>query len=116
MENNVISSYTAKQAIEDGILVEVDEKLASNAGFKWPVRLTSHLHSTLIPPKGSTQDYTGRIWDVLFLARLAIKRNTEDSGLVEYTVKIGPKNHRLWICIDGTDGFPALHIMHPEDY
>ena len=37
---NVISTYTRAQAIEDGVLVDAGS-MANEAGFKWPVALTS---------------------------------------------------------------------------
>lgn len=70
-----ISTYTRKQAIEDGTLIDVT-CLAKEAGFKWPVAITRELKSILntIPKKYSLQDYTGRLWDVLYCAFIAIKR------------------------------------------
>lgn len=119
-ENDIVSSYTATQAIEDGLIIpttDIDPVMAKQAGFKWPVRITNNLYHTIKPPKGSTQDLKGRLWDVLFLAYIAVKRSPDDeTGPIEYHVKIGRKVERLWLCIDGTDGTPAIHIMHPEDY
>src|ERR1039458_9449603 len=37
---NVIYSYTRKQAIEDGVLVDITE-MAKEAGIKYPVAITS---------------------------------------------------------------------------
>jgi hypothetical protein len=37
---NVISTYTRTQAIEDGVLIDAGA-MAKEAGFKWPVALTS---------------------------------------------------------------------------
>jgi hypothetical protein len=39
-ENEIIYSYTRKQAIADGVLIDVTE-LAKEAGFKCPVAFTS---------------------------------------------------------------------------
>lgn len=111
-----IYTYTGEQAVEDGFLIDVSQ-LAKEAGFKWPVRITDALHHTLTPPKKSNQDYTGRLWDVLHFAAVTCKNaNPENPGPIEYQLKIGARLHTLWICLDTTNGYPALHIMHPSDY
>jgi hypothetical protein len=113
----VISSYTAAQAEEDGILVDVSE-MAHEAGFKNIVRITRTVHDLCTPPKSNKiQSYNGRLWDVLYLASMAVRaaaRKGEES-MTTYRVKIGRKIHELWVCIDTTSG-PAIHIMTPEDY
>ena len=109
-----ISVYTAEQAVEDGILVDVSE-LAKEAGFNWPVRITNTVHELCTPPKSNhIQSYTGRLWDVLNLARWAIKRS-QDDGMAVFKVKLGRKVETLWAMFDGTNG-PAIHILTPSDY
>jgi hypothetical protein len=112
--DNVISVYTADDAVADGMLMEVPENLAKEAGFNWTVRVTTAVVDLLTPPEGSAEDFTGRLWDVLVLARWAIKAS-DDDHFTTFVVKIGGKNHTLWICLDTTSG-PALHIITPEDY
>lgn len=112
---NIISAYTAKQAVEDGVLVNVPDDLRKQAGFKIPVRITNTIHSLCTPPKSNKiQSYTGRLWDVLFLASYAIRKAKNDH-MCTFKVKLGRKIHELWACMDGTIG-PAIHIMKPEDY
>ena len=36
----VIDTYSTKQAVEDGFLVRVDQKISKEAGIKYPVYLT----------------------------------------------------------------------------
>jgi hypothetical protein len=116
MEWDVIHTYTAKDAVADGMLVEVPEKTAKEAGFNWPVRITCGVHELCTPPKSNTtQTYEGRLWDVLFLAYLAIKRTPAGEGLATYKVKIGRKVETLWAAVDGTCG-PAIHILTPAEY
>lgn len=112
----IISVYTGEEAVADGILVDVTET-AQEAGFKWKVRITRTVHNLCKPPKSNKiQSYEGRLWDVLWLAKMAIKRSSANETIIEYTVKIGRKNETLWIAIDGTNGYPAIHIIKPEDY
>ena len=111
----IISSYTADEAIEDGFLIDVSE-MASEAGFKWPVRITQSVHKLCTPPKSNKiQSYDGRLWDVLWMAFIAVRRVKNDH-MTTYKVKIGRKLHILWAVIDRTSRRPAIHIMLPEDY
>ena len=70
---NVISTYTRAQAIEDGVLIDAGA-MAQEAGFKWPVALTSDAWADCVAwseddnCKQAYQDESGRLWDVLFSA------------------------------------------------
>lgn len=81
---NVISTYTRAQAIEDGVLIEAGA-MAQEAGFKWPVALTSDAWADCVAwseddnCKQAYQDESGRLWDVLFMASHGI-RTASDSG------------------------------------
>ena len=81
---NVISTYTRAQAIEDGVLIDAGA-MAQEAGFKWPVALTSAAWADCVTwsdddsDKQVHQDESGRLWDVLFMASHAI-RNGSGSG------------------------------------
>jgi len=109
-----ISVYTAKQAVEDGFLVDVSE-IAKEAGFNLPVRISSAVHDLCTPPKSNKiQSYQGRLWDVLYLATMAIRRSKDDQMAV-FRVKIGRKIETLWALLDGTSG-PAIHIITPQEY
>ena len=69
----VIYAYTRQQAIQDGMLIDVTET-AKDAGFKYPVAVTEGLwKGYIIPPAGVADDTEGRLWDVLFMAYLAIR-------------------------------------------
>ncbi|WP_419783510.1 DUF6573 family protein [Maridesulfovibrio sp.] len=67
---NVIFSYTRKQAIEDGNLIDVTEQ-AKETGFKVPVAVSLNLYERYItPPKGlegEGQSVTGRLHDYFLL-------------------------------------------------
>ena len=112
----IISSYTADEAINDGYLIDVSE-MARETGFKWPVRITRSVHNLCTPPKSNqVQSYEGRLWDILLLAFIAVRHvKNKNDRMATYKVKIGRKLHTLWAVIDGTSG-SAIHIMLPEDY
>jgi hypothetical protein len=44
----VISSYSRRDALEDGVLVDVSE-FAKEAGFKWPLAVTRGVWAILEP-------------------------------------------------------------------
>ena len=126
-KETIIYSYTRQQAIEDGSFVDVSPT-AKEAGFRWPVAVTRHVWDSLIEPtekaKGYGQDLQGRLWDVLWMLRSAIRNAEPGERLVVYDVIFqdgpGPRNRktvRLWAAVeDAGDGSPAITIMLPEDY
>jgi hypothetical protein len=75
--DHVIHSYTRAEAIDDGVLVDVTEH-AKEAGFIWPVALTRAAWEDCVEwtdedtKRQTHQDVKGRLWDVLWMARIAI--------------------------------------------
>jgi len=71
----VIYAYTRKQAIADGVEVDVT-KTAQEAGIRFPVFLTRGVFETYVAvPEGVTgQDEAGRLWDVVWMLRFGIIR------------------------------------------
>ena len=113
-QNDIISSYTAEQAIEDGILADMSE-LGKEAGFKWPVRFSQNVIALCTTLKSNKyESFKGRAWDVLNMAHWAI-RGVKDDYMTAFKVKIGKRIHTLWAVVDGTSG-PAIHIITPEEY
>jgi hypothetical protein len=76
---NIIHSYSRAQALDDGDLVDVTET-AKEAGFKYPVALTRTVWNTYVevPAGVEGQDEAGRLWDILFMLRLAA-RGSDDA-------------------------------------
>jgi len=62
----VIFAYTRKQALADGVQVDVTAT-AQEAGIKFPMFLTRAVFDTYVAvPAGVTgQDKAGRLWDVI---------------------------------------------------
>ena len=77
-----IHIYTREQALEDGYLVDVSET-AGEAGFKAPVALTRAAWADCVDwsekdtQRQTYQDQAGRLWDVLWMAINAARRNTQ---------------------------------------
>ena len=76
----IIYSYTRKQAIADGVQVEVS-KTAQEAGIKFPMFLTRAVFDGFVAvPAGVTgQDEAGRLWDLAWMTRYAIFRVRPDA-------------------------------------
>lgn len=68
-----ISIYTRAQAIEDGVLVDVTET-AKEAGFRVPFAMTRAVWALIEPTAeerdGWMQSVEGRLWDVVWMARV----------------------------------------------
>ncbi len=117
----VISTYTRKQALEDGVLIDVTET-AKEAGIKYPTAITQTLWSSWIevPPElKGLQDEQGRLWDVLHMFVVAARNVTGTyltySVLFQTKAEI-PKKVRLnAICGPGDQGEPVITIMLPGD-
>ena len=71
----IIYAYTRSQAIADGFQVEVS-KVAREAGITHPVFLTRAVYDSfvLVPPGVTAQDEAGRLWDIVWMLRFAIRK------------------------------------------
>lgn len=81
----VISSYSRAQAIEDGVLVELDVT-RREAGFTCSVALTRAVYEIVNPSdalKAQGQSWAGRAWDLLMILRYEIKR-AGGENLIEF--------------------------------
>lgn len=123
---DIISTYSRAQAIDDGALVDVTQT-AKEAGFLFPVALTRSAYEDSVAwtpednRQGRRQDQNGRLWDVLWMLRQAIKRGGEQIDFMVYRV---PRkgNGRLprprmlkALCGPGDDMQPVITIMLPEE-
>lgn len=77
----VVSAYSRRQALEDGVLMDVSPA-ASELGFVWPVAVTADVWHLLtdIPAEYRHEDLRGRLWDCLFMGSMAIRRSPEPAG------------------------------------
>lgn len=126
----VISTYTRAQAIEDGALVDVTAT-AQEAGFCRPVAMTAAAWADAVAwneSNGEYQDEKGRLWDVVFMASIAVRRNrgrhaadTDRLPFVLYRIPnvpdaMEPNELVLTIAIGGGDsGEPVMTIMLPGE-
>jgi len=117
----LISSYSRKQAIEDGVLVDVTET-AKEAGIKYPTAVTHAVFEQYlrVPPGVEGQDERGRGWDIIWMLKFAIARAPEGDFLI-YTVFVrndntAPKPVKLKaICHPGDEGEPVITVLMPDE-
>ena len=125
----VISTYTRRQAIEDGVLVDLMQEelidLVADAGFKFPVAMTAEAfgdYVALTPAaKRACNDIKGRLWDVLYMLaaeiRKAQRRGNTDTTIFKFycvTERVRPTLCTLKaVCGPGDTGEPVITIMHP---
>ena len=120
----IISSYTRAQALEDGVLIDVS-KTAREAGFVFPVAVSNTLWSRYIQPSEQAKQYgqsiEGRLWDVIWLARIKASRSSGSRFEYKVIFQDGPhpkdKHQPIIIanCGPGDDMRPVVTLMLPED-
>lgn len=117
-------TYTREQAIEDGTFADVT-KLAHEAGFKIPVAITKGVAALCEPSekaKSCGQSFEGRLWDVLWMALLAIKNAEKPDRFLPFKVILREGESdvelvKMWISFEGDDsGKPAATILIPSEY
>jgi len=77
----VISIYTTKDAVSDGMLFLVKDSESKEAGIKFPVYLSRGVYSKYVQvPAGYEEelDETGRLFDILLTFRHAAKKCSTD--------------------------------------
>lgn len=114
---DVIYSYSRKQAIEDGVLVDLSTLYPSGTRiYKWPVACTDSVWHLIQNACG--QDSTkagGWVWDLCFMsAKFPIRCLSESEQL--FRIIIGEKTHTLKVhCGPGDTAEPVITIMMPEE-
>lgn len=120
----VVYSYTRQQAIEDGVLVDLAASFPNETRiFKWPVACTSAVWEMIENAAEEVSvDPAICVWDVCYMAFMAIKAVGYDSDTLFFKVLLPlrdnetPKNLKL-VCgpVGPEDPSPALTIMLPEE-
>lgn len=118
----VIYSYTREQAIEDGVLVDVCY-MSRQVGLKFHSAFTQAVWERYVkvPEAAPWQDESGRLWDILWMLRMAIQRQKRDSSTILYKLLVQNDENPAkevtlkCICGPGDKGEPVLTIMLPDE-
>ena len=116
----VIYTYSRSQAVADGLQVEVS-KVAEEAGIRFPVFLISAVYDSFVrvPPGVTGQDEAGRLWDVLWMLRFAIRKAQQGQARLPFALYVRNDNKAprliklVAMCgpLDIDDPRPAITIM-----
>lgn len=92
--DRVLTKYTRQQAINEGLLIDVTAT-AKEAGIRFPVAIAQEVWEKCIQPSERAakigQSEQGRLWDVLWMLRVAIGRaGHTDHIAFETIVQDGP--------------------------
>jgi len=135
----IVSTYSTKQAVDDGFLVRVDSGASKEAGIKFPVYLTRAAWDKYVEvPKGmeQVQNLSGRLWDVMSMFAFQARKVSSnflqfdfisfmpDEGNWEPNEKLESPENRLNRLVtlnaviqaqDFDDPSPAIFIMKPNE-
>ena len=136
----LIYSYSRVQAIEDGVLVDLNDpsftfrpglNICAEAGIKYPVAMTIAAYSTTVSEPGTPlppgQDISGRLWDVLTMFKVAAKQGGEEIhfpvSVVNWVSVDGERINRTKretvilkaICGPGDSADPVITLLLPDE-
>ena len=110
VEWELIHSYTRKQALDDGTLIDITEYARLN-GFKIPVAITASLWVYIgVSPELAEigQSVAGRLKDVLFLLLMQIRKAAADIDRIRYPVD-------FLVEPDSTETVEIIALVGPDD-
>ena len=123
---DVISMYSRSDAISDGVLVPISPTLCNEAGIKFPVAVTDTIWNGYIDPSNISQlpgqSVDGRLWDLLWMFRCAVKAASGGGDRIRYQVlfQMNPSGapeevDLIAVCGPGDAGEPVITIMLPGE-
>jgi len=122
----IIHTITRQDLINNGTLVDLMQPGLVNevrkAGFTMPVAMTATAFNRYcISGRRSGDTTAARVWDMLFMLRLAIRcantRGTGNCNMLRFSAKIGPRvAHLKAVCSPmDPEGKPGIVILLPEE-
>jgi hypothetical protein len=100
-------------------------KVAVEAGIRFPVFLTRAVYDSFVtvPPGVTGQDEAGRLWDVVWMLRFAVRKAQPGQARLPFALYVRNDNHRprlvkliAWCGpLDLDDPQPAITVMLPDE-
>ena len=147
-EPEALYAYTWQDAVDDGTFVQLSgagypahgdawvPQMVAEAGIRFPLAVTREVFHDCVAPLADTgdelaptQDIKGRLWDLLSMLKMAIRRSTaggSDLSFELHVVKNCPAGKAQWtrprkvtLCASCgprsmTDPAPVLTVFYPE--
>lgn len=113
----VIYSYTRKQAIADGVLVDLSNNDVIRQHWKYPFACTDTVWQTIEAAlrEDDAQDLNGILHDISTMAKLQL-RGDDTSDVVLFDVRIGKQTHKLKLHMGpGDTPEPVLTLMFSDE-
>ena len=123
---DLISLYSRADAIADGVLIPISPELCKDAGIVLPVCVTDTVWGKYLDPVNMAdlpgQSVEGRIWDLLWMLRHAIKTGGGNGDRIRYQVlfQMRPAEKPetadlISVCGPDDDLKPVITIMLPGE-
>lgn len=120
----VVYAYTRKQAIEDGVLVDLmQDKMAEvcRQHYKYPIACTAAVFAIMekaVENKRHCNDYAGVLHDMLWMSRVMKRDLNESTKLFRVKIK-GAGRQSVFdfkmVCDSGDNAEPVITIMLPDE-
>jgi len=120
----IIYAYTRAQALADGVQVDISTT-AQEAGIRFPVFITRSAFEAYVtvPPNVTGQDEAGRLWDVVWMLRHAIRKATPGQTRLPFALYVRNDNRAPRLIkliaecgpLDLDKPEPAIIIMMPGE-
>lgn len=107
---NVIFSYTRRQALEDGVLIDLSENFPEDTViYKFPVACTASVWALIEAEDG---ELNGIVWDLCWMSAKGGIVSRPDPTTVIFKVIIGRRTHTLKaVCGPNDDASPCITVM-----
>lgn len=110
--DDIVYSYTTKQAVEDGVLVKIESDSSRRTGILFPVYFTEAVWRRYVdvPPEfAGIQDLNARLGDILFMFAFQAKKCSGSVLYFQFTCQV-PKACELL----GNERKSCISFQHRE--
>ena len=114
---DAIYCYTRKQAIMEGVLVDLSQTDAGRQHWKYPVACTAAVWTIVESALNRQgQDLEGILHDLFTMAKIAARRVREGERNVLFMVIVAGTRHQLRLTVGpGDTAEPVLTMMLPNE-
>ena len=110
--NEIIFSYTTKQAVVDGELIKIDSGILNEIGIKFPVYLTNTVYRRYVEVPANAkglQDIDGRLFDLLYMFASAAAHSEE--SYIKYAFTCILQQNAVLLANENKAVYSPLHTL-----